>query len=104
MTKTDRVETAPPDMEHDEEVYDDEDWKSDLAPWAPPEVVQELIDDLLPVDGIAPNPTVAEATLDAEDLPRWMDCPCYDECLEVASVAGWPGFSCLLCEVFYRNQ
>ena len=53
------------------------------------------------VDGRRANPTEIYIP-DTDSIPphhRWWECPEYEECLDIAAIANWDGWTCSQCQV-----
>lgn len=66
---------------------------------------ERLREKLAHVFGLRPNPCELQGEiLYDEDVStfRFLDCPRYDRCLDVACVANWKGMTCRACLILKR--
>jgi hypothetical protein len=65
-----------------------------------------LLQLLDPIGGCSPNPCELEALLDPDfvDYYRYLACRHYDDCIAIAGILKWEGFSCKLCEIYKQSN
>lgn len=65
-------------------------------------VAEDLREQLPKIGGLSANPCELEITIEIDkiDSYKYLDCPNYDDCVNIASMASWRALTCRACAIF----